>query len=482
MVIKTDFYYILYDMLDALWRRRYLVCVTLLIMPLCATFVGSMLPKKYQATTSILVYESALLNPFLKDLAYSTQLKKRITGLNVFINSPTVLKQVAIDSGLVPTDASAYRVQEVAEKLAKSLSIKLLGSNVVSIKLTSSSPEKMVDILTQVRKTFITRLLAPQISSIQSSEKFLTEQIKKQATRLSRAEEQYALYKKNHAEHLPSNTTLYAQQLQKILIRINENETNLAGAEAEVATIRKNLLDSNPLVGHLEMELIKYKANYERLRTKYTSEHSQVKHVQRKIASLNRQKSIILAQIEKLSKEDIKQFWDIAITSTTSLTAEKYQPLLIEQLQNLQQANAKVNRIKKETAILVKQVVKTRKKIAGISLFEKQLNELKRDVEVNQELYQKLKKRLAMASVTGDLGKFEQDKLVKVIELPQVPSKPVNKPLIVFFILGVFGALAMGGGLVVLLEVLDNTVRQAKQVEQYTGVPVLCRVSKLNLD
>jgi len=119
-----------------------------------------------------------------------------------------------------------------------------------------------------------------------------------------------------------------------------------------------------------------------------------------------------------------------------------------------------------------------RNKIAGISLFEKRLNELKREVEVNQELYQKLKKRLVMASVTGDLGKFEQNNLVKVIEPPRIPTKPTNKPLFLFLIAGIVGGIMMGIGLVIVVEFLDGTVRQARVIENYTGVPVLCRIPR----
>ena len=482
MNVKSDFYYMVYEFLDALWRRRYLFCVTVAIIPVCALIVGVMMPKKYEATTSILVYESALLNPFLKDLAYSTELKKRITGLNVFINSPKVLEEVAIASNIINENSNPQAIEKVTESLAKSLSIKMLGSNVVSIKLTSNQPTDMVTVLTQVRNMFVARLLAPRTSSIKSSEEFLNQQIVKQSRKLSQAEEDYAIFKKNNAENLPSNSKLYSDQLQKVLIKINENATLLAGAQAELSTIRNNLVNANPLLGHLELELITTKADYEKLRVKYTEEHSKIKKLKRKIRALEEQKNQVVNEIKRLSNKGVKQYWNIALVSSTSSEQSKYQPLLVEQLQNLQRASSKVERIQNETAILKKQVIMIRNKIAGISLFEKRLNELKREVEVNQELYQKLKKRLVMASVTGDLGKFEQNNLVKVIELPQIPTKPTNKPLILFLIAGIVGGIMMGIGLVIVIEFLDGTVRQARVIENYTGVPVLCRIPRTILN
>ena len=58
------------------WRRRYLIVIPLLVFPVLAFIAGRMTPKTYEAQATILVQETAKLNPFLNDLAVGPNLKE----------------------------------------------------------------------------------------------------------------------------------------------------------------------------------------------------------------------------------------------------------------------------------------------------------------------------------------------------------------------------------------------------------------------
>lgn len=77
------------------WRRRYLVIVPVLLLPLSGAIVGILAPKNYQTSTTILFQEAAQQNPFLEDLSIATNLKARMAALNALLHSRHILASVA---------------------------------------------------------------------------------------------------------------------------------------------------------------------------------------------------------------------------------------------------------------------------------------------------------------------------------------------------------------------------------------------------
>jgi len=75
----------LYFILSGAWRRRYAIFIPTLILPLVAVLLGSIGPKYYASHTSMLIQETAKLNPFLEDLAVSSMLKERINSLKILL-------------------------------------------------------------------------------------------------------------------------------------------------------------------------------------------------------------------------------------------------------------------------------------------------------------------------------------------------------------------------------------------------------------
>ncbi len=462
------------EVLSALWRKRYLFVSILILMPISAVIIGLMMPKKFKAITSILVYEHSLLNPFLKDFAYSTELKKRITGLNVFINSPDNLEAIAKKSGLLENVNSKAGVNYQIYNLKKSLKLRLLGSNVVEFSLYQNRPDKMKDILKVVRNIFIRRLLAPRISSIDSSERFLREQIVKLTQKLLASESEMVNFKSK--SYLPEHSKLFVNQLHKIEEKIYSNQVLISGVDAQIKNIKNSLINSNPILGYIEMKIINKKSEKQYLSSKLTDNHSTIKRLKTEIKQLEKQKKQTKIELKKVSTQSINKYMNISLTSSVEFSNSKYQPVLSEQLSSLQKALSEKDKIKNEFIVLHNQKEKIKLNIKQVSIYEKTLYSLKREVTVNTELLNKLKKRLAMASVTSDLGKFEQSSLVKVIQKPRIPTSPVNKPILFFFFIGLLGGFVLACSLTFILEMLDQTVRSNSEIEEITGSSILIRI------
>lgn len=61
--------------------------------------IGLLSPKQYVSHTSMLVQETSKMNPFLEDLAVSSQMKERFSGLQTLLHSRHILGKVALEQG-----------------------------------------------------------------------------------------------------------------------------------------------------------------------------------------------------------------------------------------------------------------------------------------------------------------------------------------------------------------------------------------------
>ncbi len=88
--------------LSAAWRRRYIVVVPILILPIVGFAIGKLAPTTYHSHTSMLIQETAKMNPFLEDIAVSTMLKDRLNAIRTLLKSRHVLRSVALEEGSSP--------------------------------------------------------------------------------------------------------------------------------------------------------------------------------------------------------------------------------------------------------------------------------------------------------------------------------------------------------------------------------------------
>jgi succinoglycan biosynthesis transport protein ExoP len=94
---------------------------------------------------------------------------------------------------------------------------------------------------------------------------------------------------------------------------------------------------------------------------------------------------------------------------------------------------------------------------------------LARDADTNRELYNSVLKRMKDVEVTGDVHASD----ISIVDLAQAPGGPSSpqrmRQVTMSLMVGLLGAF----GLVFLLERLDNSLKDAEQVERYLGVPAL---------
>ncbi len=131
------------------------------------------------------------------------------------------------------------------------------------------------------------------------------------------------------------------------------------------------------------------------------------------------------------------------------------------------QTQAKVARAREDS--LLREVNNLRREGQELNDKESQYQNLQRDVESNQQLYDSVVKRLKETGVAGGL----ENSNVRIVEEATAPGAPIRPRQAYNLGLSIVAGLVFAFGLAFGLEYLDTTVKIPDDVERYLGLPVI---------
>jgi len=452
-----------------------------MVLPVIAVIVCFIAPRNWQAHTTILVQESAKMNPFLEDLSVSTDLENRMTTLDTLLHSRHTLISVAQDLLLIDEKSTDFQKDQLVKELSAALKVKLIGKDLVKLIYHADSPENIVDVLLAVRARFLEKLLAPELSAIDASESFLTTQLTLKTIDLQKAEFRLANFKETNAEQLPQLYSAKSSRFSQLKMLLEQRKIDLSGAIAAKKSIRTRLAQVDPVMSEIEQSIVTTKSELAILRSRYTDQHSKVETSLRKLSQLEDERELQSKTSYKITDVELNRLWEVASRMQEGQVDNNQNLFLVSQLQELQLADNHVEKIIEEVNSIEKQAKTLKTSLAGTGEMERQLLALERDLKVQRDLYSDLLYRYEKAKITGALGRFEQPERIKIIDEPYQPSSSTNSPLSLFLLAGLIGGLFLGGGLALFAELADTSIRARHQLELITSTPVITRLPRINV-
>ncbi|WP_159656474.1 GumC family protein [Vibrio atypicus] len=466
-------------LLNAAWRQRYVIVLPILIFPFAGYFVGKMAPANYVSHTSMLIQETAKMNPFLEDIAVSTMLKERLNALSTLLKSRHVLTAVAKEHQLIDDTMSALEKDRVIGRLASNLTVNQPGKDFLKITFSSSTPDGMKELLESISEHFIEQLLAPERSSIKDSAEFLAIHIEQRREELEIAELKLADFKNRFSSMTPEMQSQSLTRLAVLKQSLAEKDAELSGVKRSLGSLDQQLSRTNPVIGKIEDQIIETRSALTLLRAKYTDSHSAVQGKERELRRLESERSQLI-NVEQPNVNS-NQLWDIASSNSLAELGEM-QPLLVTQLHNLQLVRSRYESLTEETKSLKTMITELEQNANQFGDHARALYKLEREANTKRQLYDELVQRYEMAQLTGSLGVFEQNKRVKIIDLPYTPSHPSNLPIILFVIAGLFAGLALGCGIATFIELFNSSIRRIEEIETITKAPVLTYLPNIKIN
>jgi len=471
MLVREQIKRLLYLTLYAVYTRAKLFVIPLLVVPFDIILLTVTAQKKYINHATILIEESALLNPYLDDLSFSFDLSNRMAALRTLVISRKVLIAVAKETQLVPENATPAQIEKIHQELSQALSLSLVGDELVRVNFIWHEQSKMKLVLEKVVEKFIERLLAPTRASLDSSEQFFYQQLNSIRDELELSEEALAAFKSTNSNTLPAVLHSNRQTFDKLLSDQQQKTIVLSGAQAKLKALATKMGQANPILGRIEEKIIVAESELSFLKTRYTEKHSKVISKKRELQTIRNRQQSLLENAEDLDPTNIEQLWQMANTLPSGKDNES--SVLVSQILKLEEAKNEVAQHQQEYDMLEQQVKLVGERLLVTSDVEKQLRKLERDYDVKQSLYKDMLSRYEMAKVTGKLVKYEGPDKVKTIERAYSPTQPINTSLVASIIVGIILGVFTSSTIVFVATLFDSHLKDIQTIEKLSSLEVV---------
>jgi uncharacterized protein involved in exopolysaccharide biosynthesis len=103
---------------------------------------------------------------------------------------------------------------------------------------------------------------------------------------------------------------------------------------------------------------------------------------------------------------------------------------------------------------------------------KKSLLDLERERDMNKRIYDELLATLGKSEFSSQVEAQNKAGAFRIVEPAIVPTKPINRNIVKMILMGIFGGIAAGFGLIIGLDFLDTSLRSVEAVKKL-GLPVL---------
>ncbi len=319
------------------------------------------------------------------------------------------------------------------------------GSRLIDIIVTDSSPGRAAKIANVYADSFVASTIDKRFEANSYAKTFLDDQSKQLKVRLEESEkillefaEKEQIIVVNEKSSIAENNLAAANSALGILIsERSKNEQIWKQVEPSVSMDLPQFL-GNPVIAGLRASRNTLVAEYQEKLQTFKPAYPVMMEINNRIREIDRQ---LAAEIKSI-KSALKGAYE------SSATQEE-------------QSRKQIDKLRDEVLDLQKRSI--------------QYNSLKREVDTNRSLYNSLLQRFKEVDIAGGVGANNVFIVDKALQ-PNLPSSPImSRSLIISMFLGLLSGL----GLALLLELLDDTVRSADEIERISGLTTLGVIPKI---
>jgi uncharacterized protein involved in exopolysaccharide biosynthesis len=144
----------------------------------------------------------------------------------------------------------------------------------------------------------------------------------------------------------------------------------------------------------------------------------------------------------------------------------------------LQQVEMQVGALATREQQLIHELARYEKRVQGIPEVEQELARLRRDYDVNNDIYNNFLRRLEEAKVTRELEASKKGEIFRILQAASLPLSPVRPKPLQTVLMGVAAGLGAIGLFVFMLAQSDTSIQTAEEAQKLLGLKVLAGIPR----
>ncbi|MBN8727803.1 MAG: hypothetical protein J0H15_08890 [Xanthomonadales bacterium] len=457
-------------------RRRVALGALFAVVALAALAIGAAWPKKYTASTTILVQESNIVTGLMQGRAVATGVVDRAGLAREVVFSRKVMDEILAAGGWTAREPALTPLQRdhAIEEISQRTTVSSPRDNLIQITYADRNPKRAYVLTRDFADLFIRESLAAKERESRNAFEFIDDQVQAYHAKLADAEAKLKAFRETHVDARPggeadSNARIaqLRSEVEKArldLMELHSSQSSLASqvsGESEISAVQTR-------AGQYRMQLADLQSQLDKLLLTYTDQYPDVIRVRHQMEDVKQ----LLAQAESDRGAAGKAGHPRALGDYDVQYNPVYQQLR-GKLADTRRASAATSSRLAMTEGMLNAELDRSKRIADS---ENALAELTRDYEVNRDIYQDLLKRRENARVSMNLDEKRQGLTFRIQEPAVMPLRPSGLRMMHFAAAGLAFGFALPLGVLFGYARLDPRLRTAGQLERQTGIPVLATV------
>jgi polysaccharide chain length determinant protein (PEP-CTERM system associated) len=458
-------------------RRLITLAAMFSITAIVALVIGLMLPKKYDASALILVEANNMIKPLLEGRTVPTSVADQTAIVTQIVTGKRILREVLQFGGWVKPPPAKQPDPREEEQLLKRLrdhvKIEATRDELVHIGFSDSDPARTYKVANKLAEIYVRESDAGKERESREAFEFIDKQVKEYSDKLSDIHEKVlAQYRGDAPRPTPTPESDGATSPNPQKPKIAPEELAQLRSEAamlQVQVSRKpaaNVPKSDPrALDQARSRVLQLQADLDRLRSTFTDEHPDVRRAKRDLASALDERD----RLEKLDAD--RETSDQLASRLDDDVARAARARLAEVQRRIAEAtNTPIRRSPSSLGrpVSAENVIDPEMRTVGR---DTALSELLRRYEATRDVYQDLLKRRENARVTMELDAQQRGFNMRIQEPAEMPATASSLRLVHLALIGLFLALAVPIGFLVLLVRFDRRVRTPHQIQRL--VPLL---------
>lgn len=343
------------------------------------------------------------------------------------------------------------------------------GTDVIQLSYRSTNPQEAADVVNSLMKYYLESNIRTNRTEARSAREFLDKQLPEVEKRVTKAEMTLRRFKENNrvvALDVEARTGL--ESLGKLDEAITRSQGELAAAYTRSVALQYKMkattqeavdlsaLSQSPGVQQVLTEYQKTQYDLAKARTLYTSDNPKVVNLVIQEASL-----------KDLLEKRVAQ----TIGSSKSLPQQNLQVGELKQALTQDLVKSEVERLALTNQIgeLRKVFIINRRRLDSLPRLEQQQLQLQRQLSVAQLTYQEFLKQFQLVAVLENQNVGNS----RIISQALVPERPVSPKIPLNLALGGFLGILLGAGTALLLESMNQSLKNVEEANRLLGFPLL---------
>lgn len=520
-MVNTRKYLNIDEYVEVLYRRIWYILIPFLVISLAAAGYALLAPRKYLASTMILVTPQRVPADYVRS-TITQGIDQRLHSISQEILSRTRLEKIIAEFKLYEEERQSMTQEEVIEIMRRDIWVKMGGKEgYFSISYQGKDPKVVAMVTNKLASLYIEENLKFREQQAQGTSEFLTLELNGTREKLEEKEKAITEFKRKYLPELPEqresnlkvlgqlqleqqriSDSLKAAQDRKVVVQKQVAELKALAAQlskAEKGQEEKPLPVSSPfLVSEIpsspapkpekpspeELLFAQMKNQLKDLRGRYTALHPDVIALQRKIEDL--EKAPRAQKMEPPKIEEAKGKVPPPVVAYAPAKKEEKPEtdtgLFYKEIESqLFVVEAEIQRLKEEDGKVKQKIARFQGRIENAPVRELAMIAMTRDYSNLKSNYERLLQRSTEAQQSENLERRQKGEQFRVMDPAKIPEKPFRPNIPKILLVGLLLGIGSGVGLALVREQTDRSFRDPEDLEATLGLRVVATIPRVKM-